>query len=96
MRKAAMVLMVCLMAGQQALAGDEGSAKKSEGTVEKVGEEAGHGITKGAEAAGRGIRKGGEAAGQGIEKAAGWLERKLGKGGGKKDDQKDGKKEGDN
>lgn len=91
MRKIAVLLVLCLFAGQQAFAGDEdaqkdgGSQKKGESTFKKVGEAAGKGIEKGAEAAGRGIKKGGRAAGRGVEKAANWVERKLGNKGGKKE-----------
>ncbi len=87
MRKAAILLLACLMAGQHALAGDEGSGK-GEGTVKKAGDAAGRGIERGAEAAGRGIKKGGQAAGKGISKAGAWVQKKLGGGGG------GGKKEG--
>ncbi len=84
MKKAALLLALALMAGH-ALAGDEGTGKKGEGTFKRAGDAAGRGIQKGADAAGRGIKKGGEAAGKGIEKAGTWLQKKLGKGGGKKE-----------
>jgi hypothetical protein len=86
MKKAAIVLLVGVMAGQYAFAGDEGSGKKGESTLVKVGNEAGHGIQRGADAAGRGIKKGGRAAGHGLETAANWLQRKLDKHDGKKED----------
>jgi hypothetical protein len=92
MRKAVILLLLALMAGQHALAGDEGSEKNGEGTFKKAGEAAGRGIEKGAEAAGRGIKKGGRAAGKGVEKAGAWVQKKLGNGGGKKEgaDKKEG------
>ncbi len=85
MRKAAILLLLSLMGVQQALAADDGAAKKGDGTLKKAGDAAGRGIEKGADAAGRGIKKGGEAAGKGIEKAGTWVQKKLGKGGGKKE-----------
>jgi hypothetical protein len=93
MKKAAIVLLVGVMAGQHAFAGDTGSGDKSSGskgesTIVKVGNEVGHGIQRGADAAGRGIKKGGRAAGNGLETAAKWVERKIDKHehGGKKED----------
>ena len=90
MNKAAILLLLGLLAAQHALADDESAGKKAGTSIKKGGEAAGRGVEKGLDAAGKGIRKGAEATGRGLKKAGEWIEKKAHKDGGKsKEDDKD-------
>lgn len=83
MKKAAILLLLGLIAGQPSFADDEGLGKKAGGGIKKGGEAAGRGVEKGLDAAEKGIRKGAVATGRGLKKAGEWVEKKAHKDGGK-------------
>lgn len=80
MKRVSILLAILLtLAGQLALAEEEGVIDKAGKGIKKGAEAAGRGIEKGADAAGRGILKGVEATGKGVKKAGEWIEKKASK-----------------
>ena len=89
MRKAALLLLLGLIAAQAAWAEEESFAKKFGEGLKKGGESIGQGLKQGADTFGKGIKKGAESVGKTAKDVSNGAK-------GKKSDKKDdGKKDGD-